>query len=143
MFRSLRAVEPQLASEQAAYAKWLDQTSERENARADRTHAAAGVIPSPLWGVLLLSAAVIFAYMLLFADSGERWFVQATLIGAVAIVLTSTLSLLWFLDHPFRAGFGSLQPTEMERSIGLLEQAGAIVGHDFVVPCDRRGLPPG
>jgi hypothetical protein len=65
------------------------------------------------------------------------------LIGAVAIVLTSTLSLLWFLDHPFRAGFGSLQPTEMERSIGLLEQAGAIVGHDFVVPCDRRGLPPG
>ncbi len=141
MFRSLRAVEPRLASEQAAYAKWLDQTSERENARADRTHAAAGVIPPRMWGVLLLSAAVIFAYMLLFADSGERWFVQATLIGAVTIVLTSTLSLLWFLDHPYHRSFGSLQPVAMERAIGLLEQASVIVGNDFAVPCDQRGLP--
>jgi hypothetical protein len=91
--------------------------------------------------VLLLSATVIFGYMLLFADSGERWFVQATLIGTVAIVLTSTLSLLSFLDHPYHRGFGSLQPVEMERTIGLLEQASAIVGHDFTVPCDQRGLP--
>ena len=40
------------ASQQSAYDKWLDQTSTREEARRDRVHGAAGVIPSPLWIVL-------------------------------------------------------------------------------------------
>ena len=44
MFRTLRTVEPRSASEQAAYAKWLDQREDREDARADRTHGAEGVI---------------------------------------------------------------------------------------------------
>ena len=57
MFRTLKTVEPRSASEQAAYAKWLDQRSDREDARADRTHGGEGVIPVPLWIVLLLSAA--------------------------------------------------------------------------------------
>ena len=34
---------------QAAYSKWLDQTSDREAARSDRIHGAVGVIPTPLW----------------------------------------------------------------------------------------------
>ena len=58
MFRSIRTVEPRTASEQAAYAKWFDQRSERESARADRTHGAEGVIPTPLWIVLFISATV-------------------------------------------------------------------------------------
>src|SRR5580765_2955757 len=45
MFRILRTVEPKSASEQAAYAKWLDERSDREDARADRIHGAEGVIP--------------------------------------------------------------------------------------------------
>ena len=60
------------AAEQSAYDKWLDQTSAREEARLDRIHGAVGVIPTPLWIVLFLIAAVIFVYMLFFADSGER-----------------------------------------------------------------------
>ena len=52
MFRTLRTVEPRSASEQAAYGKWLDQRTDRESARADRTHGAEGVIPTPLWLVL-------------------------------------------------------------------------------------------
>ena len=59
-FRTLKTVEPRSASEQAAFAKWLDQRSDRETARAERNHGAEGVIPVPLWIVLLLSAAVIF-----------------------------------------------------------------------------------
>ena len=58
-FRTLKTVEPRSASEQAAYAKWLDQRSDRETARGDRNHGAEGVIPVPLWIVLLLSATVI------------------------------------------------------------------------------------
>jgi hypothetical protein len=45
MFRTLKTTEPRSASEQAAYGKWLDQRTDREDARADRTHGAEGVIP--------------------------------------------------------------------------------------------------
>src|SRR3954453_10891667 len=68
MFRTLKTVEPRSATEQAAYGKWLDQRVERESARGDRTHGAEGVIPTPLWIVLFLSAGVIFVFMLFFAD---------------------------------------------------------------------------
>ena len=48
----------------------------REQARNDRLHGADGVIPTPLWIVLFFIAAVIFVFMLFFADSGERAVVQ-------------------------------------------------------------------
>ena len=57
MFRTLRTVEPETATEQAAYGKWLDQTSDREEARSDRVHGAVGVIPTPLWIVLFFTAS--------------------------------------------------------------------------------------
>ena len=108
LFGTLKTVQPRSASEQAAYSKWLDQRQDREDARADRVHGAEGVIPAPLWIVLLLSALVIFGYMLFFADSGERVIVQATMMGSVAIVITSTLLLLWFLDNPYHRGVSGL-----------------------------------
>jgi hypothetical protein len=52
LFRTLKTVQPETASEQAAYGKWLDQTSTREQARIDRVHGALGVIPTPLWLML-------------------------------------------------------------------------------------------
>ena len=72
MFKTMQTVEPKAASEQAAFGKWLDQRSDRQTARSDRTHGAEGVIPVPLWIVLFLSAGIIFVFMLFFADSGER-----------------------------------------------------------------------
>ena len=81
LFETISDVEPQTAAEQAAYGKWLDQTSDREQARTDRVHGALGVIPTPLWFVLFFSSAVIFLYMLFFADSGERAVVQALMMG--------------------------------------------------------------
>jgi hypothetical protein len=142
-FRTLKTVEPKSASEQAAYAKWLDQRSDRESAREDRTHGAEGVIPVPLWIVLLLSAVTIFVFMLFFADSAEGVGVQATMMGGVAIVISSTLLLLWFLDHPYHAGIGSLRPVAMERAIRILDQEAAVVGGKLTIPCDERGIPTG
>ena len=140
-FRILRTVEPKSASEQAAYAKWLDQRSDRENARSDRVHGGEGVIPVPLWIVLLLSAAIIFVFMLFFADSAERVVVQATMMGGVAIVISSTLLLLWFLDNPYHGGVGGLRPVAMERGIRILDQEAAVVGGKLTIPCDERGTP--
>jgi len=141
MFHSIRAGEPRSPSEQAAYSKWLDQTSDREDARADRTHGAEGVIPPYLWIVLFLTAAVIFGYMLFFADRAERKKVQAMLIGGVAVVISSTLLLLWFLDNPYHGGFGALRPVAMQRTIELLEQEADVAGSDFTIPCDEQGTP--
>ena len=47
MFRTLQGVELGTPVEEAAYGKWLDQTSSREEARQDRIHGAAGVMPTP------------------------------------------------------------------------------------------------
>ena len=142
MFRTLQTVEPRSVAEQAAYSKWLDQRSDREDARADRTHGAEGVIPVPLWIVLLLSAAAIFVFMLFFADSAERAFVQATMMGGVAVVISSTLLLLWFLDNPYHVGVGGLRPVAMERAIRILDQEAAVGGR-LRIPCDERGVPRG
>ena len=51
---SCRTVEP-LGLRADGVRKWLDQRSDREEARADRTHGAEGVIPLPLWIVLFLA----------------------------------------------------------------------------------------
>ncbi len=100
MLRTIEALEPETASEQSAYDKWLEQTSAREEARLDRVHGAVGVIPTPLWVALFFIAAVIFVYMLFFADSGERAIVQALLMGAVVSVIVTLLLLLSRLDKP-------------------------------------------
>jgi Protein of unknown function (DUF4239) len=139
MFRTLETVEPHSSSEQAAYGKWLDQRTDRESARADRIHGAEGVIPTPLWIVLFLTAVIIFIFMLFFADSGERAIVQATMMGSVAVVITSTLLLLWFLDNPYHAGLGGLKPSAMERTAGRLERDTGIARERYQIPCDLKG----
>src|SRR4051794_29354997 len=64
MIHTLLTTEPRSSSEQAAYGKWFDERSDREDARGDRTHGAEGVIPLPVWIVLFLAAGAIFVYML-------------------------------------------------------------------------------
>ena len=140
MMKTLETTEPRSASEQTAYSKWFDQRSDRESARGDRTHGAEGVIPAPIWIVLFLAFGAIFIYMLFFADSAERAIVQATMIGAVAIVITSTLLLLWFLDNPYHSGAGGLRPVAMERTLQLLQEERARNPERIVVPCDLRGV---
>jgi amino acid transporter len=141
LFRTLQAVRPETATQQSAYDKWLDQTSTREEARRDRVHGAAGVIPTTLWIVLFFIAAVIFAFMLFFADRGERAAVQAMLIGSVVSVMTVLMLLLYGLDHPYHSGVGGLKPVAMERSLRIIDQVlGAIPTH-VQLPCDAAGKP--
>jgi hypothetical protein len=83
----------------------------------------------PLWIVLFLSAAILFVFMLFFADRGERAFVQTTMMGGVAVLVSSLLLLLWFLDNPFHGGTGSLQPVAMERTLDLLKQEARVAGN--------------
>jgi hypothetical protein len=139
MFQTLKTVGPRSAAEQAAYSKWLDQRTDRESARADRAHGAEGVIPTPLWIVLFLSAGIIFVFMLFFADSAERAIVQGTMMGSVAVVISSTLLLLWFLDHPYSQGVGGLRPVAMQRTVEQLTQERGLADERIGIPCDAQG----
>jgi hypothetical protein len=141
LFRTLKTVQPKTASEQAAYGKWLDQTSDREAARSDRIHGAVGVIPLPLWLLLFFSAILIFAYMLFFADSGERAVVQAMLMGSVVAVIVAMLILLRFLNTPFHPGIGGVRPVAMERTLVLLDQELREANRNEPLPCDANGSP--
>ena len=140
MLRTLQTTEPRSASEQTAYGKWFDQRSDRENGRADRIHGAEGVIPLPVWIVLLIASGVIFVYMLFFADSAERAIVQATMMGGVAVVITSTLLLLGFLDHPYQTGVGGIRPVAMERALAQLRQERSFAREKIIIPCDAKGI---
>ena len=139
LFRTLQTVQPQAATQQSAYDKWLDQTSTREEARRDRVHGAVGVIPPTLWIVLFFVAAVIFAFMLFFADRSERAVVQGMLIGSVVSVLAAMLLLLKGLDEPFHGGVGGLKPVAMERSLRIIDPALGAVGAKVQLPCDALG----
>jgi len=141
MFQTVRATKPTTAVEQAAFAKWLDQSSDREEARRDRIHGAAGILPTSLWIVLLLTAAVGFAYMLFFADSAEMKRSQAMLIGSATTVVVVTVIAIYSLNNPYRPGLGSIRPTSMERTISIIDQARAVVGDTAPLPCTEDGAP--
>jgi amino acid transporter len=141
LFRTLQTVRPQTATQQSAYDKWLDQTSAREEARRDRVHGAVGVVPATLWIVLFFIAAVIFVFMLFFADRGERAVVQGMLIGSVVAVIAALMLLLHGLDDPFHKGVGGLKPVAMERSLRMVDEALGSVGVEAQPPCDARGIP--
>jgi hypothetical protein len=141
LFQTLQGVKPQTASEQSAYDKWLEQTSTREQARLDRIHGAVGVIPTPLWIVLFFISAVIFVYMLFFADSGEGAVTQGLLMGAVTSVIVVMLLLLNFLNSPFQTGYGGLRPVAMERTLRIVDEALRSTKTALAAPCDAEGNP--
>jgi hypothetical protein len=141
LFRTIRATEPSGTVQETAFAKWLDQTSDREEARRDRVHGAAGITPTTIWIVLLLSAAIVFAYLMFFADPAEMKRSQAMLAGSATTIVVVTLLAIYALDNPYRPGLGSIRPVAMERSLVILDEARAALDDPVVPPCDENGTP--
>jgi hypothetical protein len=141
LFRTLQTADLQTPSQEAAYGKWLDQTSDREAARIDRIHGAVGVIPTPLWVVLIFISVVIFVFMLFFADRSESPITQAVLMGSVTSVIVAMLLLIGFLDSPFHKGVGGVRPVAMERTLDIIDQAFRAANVRVTPPCDAAGNP--
>jgi hypothetical protein len=139
LFSTMRLFQPQTPVQESAFDKWLDHTADREAARIDRVHGAEGVIPSPLWIVLILLSIVIVGYTLFFADSAERAVSQAVLMGSVASTLAAMLLLIQFLDSPFKEDVGGIQPVAMERTLRTFDQALLAIDRTSDPPCDQRG----
>jgi hypothetical protein len=140
MFRTVESFHPADDFEQSTFDRWQDQTEARQVARNDRVHAVAGVIPTPLWIVLFFVSAVIFAFMLFFADSSERRATQAMLMGAVTATITTLLLLIVFFDRPFTDGVGGLQPDSMERTLVIMGEVMAAEGIEATPPCNTEGI---
>jgi len=140
MYRTISTVHPRTATGQSAYDRWMDQTSQREQARLARVHGDQGIIPAPLWLVLLVVSGVIFVYMLFFADSGEGAVTQGVLMGSVTVVISLLLLLIVFFDHPHGEGMGKLRPIAMERTLTLIDAEIKVAGLHVSPPCDERGV---
>jgi hypothetical protein len=140
MFETLRAVQPTTAAEQSAYDRWMDQTTARQEARNDRVHSADGLIPAPLWVALVLLSLAVFGYMLFFADSAEGAVTQGVLMGTVTVVITVLMLLVVFFNHPLGTGVGTLKPTEMQRTLRMMDTQFQLVGVHPNPPCDARGI---
>jgi hypothetical protein len=102
-------------------------------------HGAAGITPTTIWIVLLLTAGIVFAYMLFFADSGEPARSQAMLVGSATTVVVVTLLAIYALDRPYAGGVGSIPPVAMERSLRILDEARDVVNDSAQLPCDEEG----
>ena len=79
------------------------------------------------------------AFMLFFADSGERARSQAMLVGSSTTVVVLTLMAIAALDSPYRPGLGQIEPVAMERSLRILDVARADLDQRTPLPCDARG----
>ena len=139
MFKTVKQIEPESNAEQAAYSKWLDQTSDRESARNDRLHGAVGVIPTSLWLVLLFSAGVIFGTCCCSPTAASRGSCRPRSWAAwrrswCRASCSSTCSTARSTTDA-----GGLKPVAMERTLRMLAQQRDIGGHDAALR--RRGQP--
>jgi Protein of unknown function (DUF4239) len=126
--------EPHGAREETAYAQWFDQQAQRRDGRRERLAEATPLVPLPLWFVLGIGASLTIAYMCAQADRREGVLIQSLPIAFVSTLATAGLLVVFFLDHPYANESGSIMPTEMHRTLTLID-------HGSVTPCDERGIP--
>ncbi|HVQ53210.1 MAG TPA: hypothetical protein VMS92_24495 [Mycobacterium sp.] len=126
--------EPQGARQEAAYAQWFDEEAQRREGRRERLAEATPSVPLPLWFVLVIGASLTITYMCAQADRREGVLIQSLPVGFVTALLTAGMLVVLFLDHPYAGGTGSIQPTEMRRTLTTID-------HGSAAPCDEHGIP--
>ena len=104
----------------AAYDHWLGLNDERRKGRQGRLSEASALVPPLIWLILIVGAVVVIATVGFFADREEAALPQAAMIAAVAVIVTSGLILVRFLDKPYESKSGSIEPSAMARSLELM-----------------------
>jgi hypothetical protein len=141
MTSTTASISPENQRETTAFSQWFDQDAQRREGRRGRLAQAEPFVPSLLWIVLVVGALLVIGYMLLFADPKERGPVQAFMVGGVTAVIVSGLVVVAFLDSPYGEHAGAIHPTEMQRTLHLMEQTRTPSFTSLRVPCDKRGTP--
>ena len=133
--QALRQIDVRTPKQEAAFLQMLEEEATRVEGRRVRLSESIRVLPAPVWFILGLGAALTIGFPLLFADRRESFLVDASLIAAISALVTAGLVLVWFLDHPYANQAGSIRPTEMATSLGIVEDEQP----DVVPPCDSVG----
>jgi hypothetical protein len=102
---------------------------------------AIRIVPTPLWIVLLLGAALTIGWVILGAGREGSALVQGAVVASVAAMVTSALLLVYFLDHPFSGESGSITPIEMEHTLETIEHEEEDQGVEVTPPCTEEGDP--
>jgi hypothetical protein len=125
------------ARARAGFSEVLQEARERTDGRQERLEEASPSVPTPLWIVLILGGVVAVLLQLAMLDRGERLIVQCAMIAGVAAIVAAGLSLVYFLDHPYGDRTGSIQPTQMERTLAEMHAADP----GLQLSCDAGGSP--
>ena len=135
LHREFAGIDPRGVRQEAAYAQWFDEEAQRREGRRERLAEATPFVPFPLWFVLGIGASLTLAYMCAQADRREGVLIQSIPIAFVTALVTAGLLVVVFFDHPYAGGSGTIKPTEMRRTLALID-------HGSAAPCDERGIPP-
>ncbi|MGI9022284.1 MAG: hypothetical protein ACR2HV_03410 [Acidimicrobiales bacterium] len=123
-----------------AYEHWFVTNAARAEARRGRLSEATPVVPAPLWFFLVFGGLLAVGYVVFWSDSGERFVVQAMMIGSLTAMVTASLLVVHFLDNPYENKSGSVEPVEMTRTLDLIEQKQEAAGL-AAEPCDDAARP--
>jgi hypothetical protein len=134
--QELRDLDPDTPVRVAGNNQLLAEHDTLSAARHDRLIEADPVVSAPVWLILGLGGLATVSFVLIFTDRREAFPVQASLIAAVAAMVSASLTLVWFLDHPYQGDNGSIEPVRMQRELDELERERP----EFAVPCDEQGL---
>jgi hypothetical protein len=135
--RRLRALHIDTPTRLAGNNQLLAEHDTLNAARHDRLTEADPVIAAPVWLILGLGGMATVAFVLIFTDRREAFLVQASMMAVVAAMVSASLTLVWFLDHPYQGDNGSIEPEQMQRELDEIEVERA----DFPVPCSNEGRP--
>ena len=123
--------------------EFFAETNVREETRDNRLAEADGVVPGPVWIVLILGGLMIVVYVAFFASPRERLLSQFVMIGTTVVVIVSGLLLVAFFDHPYADRPGSLEPTAMEATLERMEVERQAEPYATEPGCDPSGHPTG
>lgn len=139
----IRDVEIRGPKAEAGFSSFLSQNLQRQEERRGRLEGATGTLPPSVWPILLIGGLATIAYLIAYADSGERRLSQVFQVGIVTFVLGASLLLISALDHPYGDNPGQIQPTKMHEALNQMEAelATAIDSSSLAVtlPCDDDG----
>lgn len=135
--QTIRRIELRGDNQIAAYRSLLELRDLRAEHRRERLQEAEAIVSAPVWVILILGGLLTIGFVLLFTDRREAMAVQLCLMGVVAAMVSASLVLVWFLDHPYQDATGSIQPSEMERTLEDMHRERP----SFEAPCTRAGDP--
>ena len=115
----------------------LDEEQNRTAGRRERLSEAEGAVVGPIWYTLIVGGLAVILLPILFMRPTESVRMQAILVGAVTLMVVTGLALVWFLDHPYGDASGSIEPTELQRSLETMQEERP----SLVPPCGEDGSP--